>query len=67
MNNTVRQAPFSLTSKYEIETPGAIYSAKKAFTSLGDKVELFSPHGQVLATLRERRLSLVDRLAGQPG
>jgi hypothetical protein len=53
MNITVRQAPFSLTSKYEIETPDAIYSAKKAFISLGDKVELFSLHGRVLATIRE--------------
>jgi uncharacterized protein YxjI len=52
MNISVQQAQFSLSSKYEIATPGAIYSARKAFLSLCDKVELFAPHGRVLATIR---------------
>src|ERR1700689_3987466 len=52
MNVTVQQAPSSLPSKYEIETPGAIYSAEKTLISLHNKIELFAPHGRSLATLR---------------
>jgi uncharacterized protein YxjI len=40
------------TSKYQIESPASIYTAKKRFFLRQDKIRLFSPRDRLLATIR---------------
>lgn len=51
---TIQRDALSLFSQYEISTPGCIYTARKKFLSLSDKIILMGPRDRVLARIRSR-------------
>ena len=58
MNITIRKHPFSVRSRYEIETPSCIYFAQKKLFSLGGRIKLVAPRDRLLATIKGHFLSL---------
>ena len=52
MNIVVQQQVSILTSRYEIETPACMYTAKKKFLLRHDRIKLLAPRDRLLATIR---------------
>jgi len=57
MNITIQRRAFTFSSKYEIETPSSIYSARKKPFSWSDRIELFASRDCLVATIRGHFLS----------
>lgn len=61
MDITIQERKVSFTAEYDITTPDATYTARKAFFSLNDHLELQNAEGRVVATIQGSFSPLRDK------